>query len=156
MRIDRRSENLRVALSARSVDEPPLRSLRLAYEEVLGSEDTELVRRWVDVIAATPSVLRAVIGGIQLKAHRVVAEFFGTRLGLSDDSLVPTMLAAAVGGVVQAGQTHWYFHDGDLATTISHGLRVLERGFGTDIESWVADATSEWPSPAPSRPPTPS
>ena len=33
LRIDRRSEVLRAALAARSADEPPLRSLRLALEE---------------------------------------------------------------------------------------------------------------------------
>ena len=97
-----------------------------------------LLRRWIAVIAATPSVLRGVLGGIQLKRHRVIAEFFGARLGLPSDALVPTMLAAAAGGVIQAAQTHWCFHGGDLATIISEGLDVLESGIGTDPKTWSA------------------
>jgi AcrR family transcriptional regulator len=136
LRIERRSENLRAALSARPGDEPPLHSLRVALEEVLSAEDPELLRRWIAVIAATPNVLRGVLGGIQLKGHRVIAEFFGARLGLPSDALVPTMLAAAVGGVIQAAQTQWYFQGGDLATAISDGLGVLESGIGGDPRTW--------------------
>ncbi len=36
------------------------------------------------------------------------------------------MLAAAVGGVIQAAQTRWYVLGGNLATAISEGLEVLE------------------------------
>jgi AcrR family transcriptional regulator len=128
LQIDRRSEALRTALSARPDDEPPLHSLRLALEEVAAAEDTALLRRWIAVIAATPSVLKGVLGGIQLKGQRVIAEFFGDRLSLPSDDLVPTMLAAAAGGVIQASQTRWYFQGGDLATALSAGLDVLERG----------------------------
>jgi hypothetical protein len=49
------------------------------------------------------------------------------------------MLAAAVGGVVQAAQTQWFFQGGDLADRISDGLLVLERGIGTDPGAWSAD-----------------
>ena len=42
--IDRRSRNLRAALSARPVSEEPLESLRLALAEQLATEDPELVR----------------------------------------------------------------------------------------------------------------
>ncbi len=139
VQIDRRSEALRSALSARPIDEPPLRSIRLGLESALEEEDAALVRRWVTVIAATPSVLKAVVGGIQLKTHRVMAEFLAVRLGLPDDGLVPIMLAAAAGGIIQAAQTHWYVHGGDLADTISRGLDVLERGVGTDLDTWAAD-----------------
>ena len=76
--IDKRSEALGVALSARSVDEPPLLSLRLALTEVLSAEDSGAVRRWIGVVQATPSVLKAVVGGIQLKTQRVIAEFFAS------------------------------------------------------------------------------
>jgi AcrR family transcriptional regulator len=134
--IDRRSKRLRAALAARPAGEPPLHSLRLALDEVVSTEDPDLVRRWIAVIAATPSVIRGVLGGIQLKSHRVIEEFFGTRLGVASDSLVPVMLAAAVGGVIQAAQTQWFFQGGDLATAISDGIAVLERGIGTDPKTW--------------------
>lgn len=39
-------------------------------------------------------------------------------------------------GVIQAAQTQWYFNGGDLATTISKCLEVLERGIGTDPTTW--------------------
>jgi AcrR family transcriptional regulator len=130
VRIDRRSEALRAALWARPADEPPMHSIRVALEEVLSAEDEDLLRRWTEVIVATPSVLRGVLGGIQLKSHRVIAEFFGDRLGLPRQALVPTMLAAAVGGVIQAAQTQWFLDGGDLATCMSQGLEVLERGIG--------------------------
>jgi AcrR family transcriptional regulator len=138
LRIEKRSERLRAALSTRPADEPPLHSLRLALEEVVSAEDPELVRRWTVVVAATPSVLRGVLGGIQLKSHRVIAEFFGARLGSPSDALVPTMLAAAVGGVIQAAQTQWFLRGGDLASAISDGLEVLERGIGADPRTWSA------------------
>ena len=138
LRIDRRSEALRAALSGRPADEPPLHSLRVALEEVVSAEDAELLRRWTAVIAATPNVLRGVLGGIQLKRNSVIAEFLGARLGLASDALIPTMLAAAVGGVIQAAQTQWWVQGGDLATAISDGLEVLERGIGADPRSWSA------------------
>jgi AcrR family transcriptional regulator len=147
VKIDRRSEALRAALSARPADEPPLHSLRLALEEVASLEDTENLRRWTNVIAATPGVLRAVLGGIQLKSSRVMAEFFGSRLDLPSDALVPTMLAAAAGGVIQASQTRWFLQGGDLAARISEGLEVLERGIGSDPRTWSGG--SERPSGAP-------
>jgi TetR/AcrR family transcriptional regulator, regulator of mycofactocin system len=147
LRIDRRSEALRVALSIRPADEPPLHSLRRALEEALSKEDTELLRRWIAVVAATPSVLQGVLGGIQLKGQRVIAEFFGSRLGQPSETLVPTMLAAAAGGVVQAAQTHWYFQGGDLAAAVSMGLEILENGIGTDPRSWKADMKQPKPSP---------
>ena len=142
LQIDRRSEALRAALSARPVDEVPLHSLRMAWQDVVSAEDTVLVRRWVTVVAATPSVVKGVLGGIQLKSQRVIAEFFGDRLGLPDDDLVPTMLAAAAGGVIQAAQTRWYFQGGDLATAFSDALDVLERGVGTDPKAWSMQASA--------------
>jgi TetR/AcrR family transcriptional regulator, regulator of mycofactocin system len=137
VRIDQRSEGLRAALSARPEDEPPLHSLRVALAYVVASEDMELLRRWTAVIAATPNVLRGVVGGIQLKSHRVIAEFFGARFDLPSDALIPVMLAAAVGGVIQAAQTKWLFQGGDLAAGISDGLEVLEGGIGTDPKAWA-------------------
>jgi len=136
LRIDRRSEGLRTALAARPADEPPLHSLRVALEEVVAAEDPELLRRWTAVVAATPSVLKGVLGGLQLKRNQVIAEFLGARLDLPPDALVPTMLAAAVGGVIQAAQTQWFVRSGDLATAIAEGLEVLERGIGTDPTTW--------------------
>ena len=136
VRIDTRTEALRATLAARPTDEPPLQSLRVALEQVVAAEDPELLRRWTVVVAATPTLLRGVLGGIQLKSLRVIAEFFGARLGSTADALVPTMLAAAVGGVIQAAQTQWYLHGGDLAAAISAGLEVLERGIGGDPTTW--------------------
>lgn len=80
--------------------------------------------------------MKSVLGGIQLNSQRVIAEFFGSRLALPGDALVPTMLAAAAQGVIQAAQTQWFLHDGDLAMTISECLEVLERGIGTDPKTW--------------------
>ena len=136
VRIDRRSERLGVVLAARPLDEPPLHSLRVALEEVVSEEDPELVRLWTGVIAATPAVIKGVLGGIQLKGHRVTAEFLATRLGVAADALVPVMLAAAVGGVIQAAQTQWFFQGGELAGRIAEGLAVLERGIGPDPGTW--------------------
>jgi AcrR family transcriptional regulator len=146
LRIDRRCEALRAALAARPGDEVPLHSLRLALKGVVSAEDPELIRRWTAVIATTPSALRGVIGGIQLKSTRMIAEFFAGRLGLPTDALVPTMLAAAVGGVIQAAQTKWFFEGGDLTTAISDGLEVLEKGIGIDSGIWSTGNGSPNPS----------
>src|SRR5580704_6461233 len=54
LRIDRRSEALRLALSNRPIDEPPLRSLRLALEEEFAAADTALLRRWIAVTSDSP------------------------------------------------------------------------------------------------------
>ena len=92
------------------------------------AEDPDLVRRWIAIIIACPSVLNSVLGGIQLKIQRVIAEFLGDRLGLSSDALVPTMMAAAAGGVIQAAHVDWYLNGGDLAAKVSEGFTVLEQG----------------------------
>jgi AcrR family transcriptional regulator len=130
VQIDRRSEALRAALDARPVVEAPLQSLRVALRETLSREDQLLLRRWTSVVAATPSVLRGVLGGLQLKRNGVIAEFLGARFGVPGGSLVPTMLAAAAGGVIQAAQTEWFVGGVDLVETMSEGLDVLERGTG--------------------------
>jgi TetR/AcrR family transcriptional regulator, regulator of mycofactocin system len=137
--IDRRSDALRVALSRRPAEEPPLRTLRFALVEVVSAEDPAVLRRWIAVIAATPSVLRSVLGGIQLKSQRVIAEFLATRLALPSDGVVPTTLAAAAGGVLQASLTSWFLRGGDVARTISEGFEVLERGIGADSGSPSAE-----------------
>ena len=138
LRIDRRSEVLREALAGRPVDEPPLRSLRLALVEEFSVVDPIVLRRWIAVVADNPNVMRGVVGAIQLKIHPVIAEFFGARLqDCLADALVPTMLAAAALGVVQAALTQWFIHDGDLATTMSESLAVLERSISTDPRTWA-------------------
>ena len=141
VRIEQRSTALRAVLFARPADEPPLHSVRVALEAVVAAQDQELLRRWTTVVAATPNVIKGVLGGIQLKGHAVIAEFFGARLGLPSDALVPTMLAAAVGGVAQAAQTQWFIRGGDLATALSEGLAVLEHGLGADPATWSAGST---------------
>ena len=137
--IVRRSAGLRAALAERPPDEPPMHSLRLAIAEQITAEDADLLLRWIAVIAVTPSVLKSVLGGIQLNSQRVIAEFLAARLDLPGDALVPTMLAAATQGVIQAAQTQWFLQGGNLATTISECLEVLERGIGTDPGSWSTD-----------------
>lgn len=136
VKIDRRSQALQAALATRAIDETPLHSLRLALMEAVSREDAALSRRWTEVMMATPSVLRTVLGGIQLKTQRVIAEFLGSRLGLPSDALVPTMLAAAVGGVIQTAQTQWFLEGGDLVTRISESLEVLEQGIVSDPRTW--------------------
>lgn len=136
VKIDRRSQALQAALAIRAIDEAPLHSLRLALVEAVSREDAALSRRWTEVMMATPSVLRTVLGGIQLKTQRVIAEFLGSRLGLPSDALVPTMLAAAVGGVIQTAQTQWFLEGGDLVTRISESLEVLEQGIVSDPRTW--------------------
>jgi AcrR family transcriptional regulator len=138
LRIVRRSEILREALVARPADEPPLRSLRVALEEEFSAVDPIVLRRWIAVIADNPNVMKGVVGAIQLKIQPVIAEFIGSRLGLPSEALVPTMLAAATLGVVQAAHTQWFLHDGDLASTMSESLAVLERGISTDPRTWAA------------------
>jgi AcrR family transcriptional regulator len=135
VRIDRRNEVLGAALRARPTDEAPLHSLRLALEEEASTVDTVLLRRWIAVISATPSVLRGVVGGMHLKTHPMIAGFFASRLDLPDDALVPTMLAAAAVGVIQAATTQWFFRGGDLVSAMSESLAVLESGIGTDLRA---------------------
>jgi TetR/AcrR family transcriptional regulator, regulator of mycofactocin system len=134
VQIDRRSRNLRAALAARPASEEPLESLRLALAQQLATEDPELVRRWIAIIIASPSVLNSVLGGIQLKMQRVIAEFLGGRLGIPSDALVPTMMAAAAVGVIQAAHVDWYVNGGDLAAKVSDGFKVLEQGPALSIE----------------------
>jgi AcrR family transcriptional regulator len=136
VRIDKNSSGLRAALADRPADEAPLHSLRVALEQVVGAEDATLRRRWISVVAATPTILNSVIGGIQLKSHRVIADFLGDRLDMPSDALVPTMLAAAVGGVIQAGHTQWFLHGGELPALIGEGIEVLENGIGSDPAHW--------------------
>lgn len=132
LRIVRRSEVLRRALAARPADEPPLRSLRVALEEEFSAADPIALRRWIAVVADNPNVLRGVVGAIQLRIQPVIADFFCSRLELPSDALIPTMLAAAALGVVQAAHTQWFIHNGDFATTMSESLALLERTISTD------------------------
>ena len=131
VQIDRRCEALRVALAARPHDEAPLRSMRLALEAVVSAEDPDLLRQWTTVIATTPHLVQSVVGGLQLKTQPMMAAFLAERLGAEPDSFEPVVLAAAVGGVVQAAQTRWFVGGGDLVPLIDEGLSVLERGIGT-------------------------
>ncbi len=143
LRIERRSQVLREALWARPADEPPLRSLRVTLEEEFSAVDPIVLRRWIAVIADNPNVMKGVVGAIQLKIQPVIAEFFGSRLGLPSDTLVPTMLAAATMGVLQAAHTQWFIHNGDLVSTMSESLAVLERGISTDPRTWAEAGDAE-------------
>jgi TetR/AcrR family transcriptional regulator, regulator of mycofactocin system len=126
LQIDRRTQALRAALTARPADESPLQSLRLALFSVVSAEDEPRRRRWTGVVAVTPNVLPGVLGGIQLKSHRAMADFFADRLHLEPDSTVAITLAAATGGVIQAAHTQWFLTGDDLATRIADGLDILE------------------------------
>ena len=86
------------------------------------------MRRWIAIIIASPSVLNSVLGGLQLKIQRVIAEFLGDRLGLPSDALVPTMNPAAAGGATAGPHVDWYVNGGDLAAKVSDGFKVLEQG----------------------------
>jgi AcrR family transcriptional regulator len=152
VRIDTRASELRTALARRSREEPPLQSVRLAFAEIVSADDLALHRRWIATIVDTPSVLRGVIGGIHLKTEPVIAEFIRSRLGLPNDALVPTMLAAAAVGVIQAAHTRWFLNGGDLAHLISQSLEVLETGTG-GAGAWSAGpGTRRRPKPGPGRP----
>ena len=107
-------------------------SVRVALEEEFSVTDPIVLRRWIAVVADNPNVLKGVVGAIQMRIQPVIAEFFCSRLDLPSGALVPTMLAAATLGVVQAAHTQWFIHNGDLATTMSESLAVLERTFRTD------------------------
>jgi len=128
VQIERRSTSLRAALAARPSTEEPLESLRMALADQLAREDKELLRRWIATIAASPSVLNSVLGGIQQKIQRVIAEFFGARLGVRSDALVPNTMAAACSGIIQAAHVDWYLNGGDLAAKVSEAFSVLEQG----------------------------
>jgi AcrR family transcriptional regulator len=142
VRIDRRADTLRAALDERRAGEPLLHSVHLALEQAIAIEDTALLRRWIAVNQATPSVLRTVMGGNILKINQLMAEFFGSRLGLPADSLVPTVLASAVGAVVQTAQRLWFAQGGSLTAMISDSLAVLDSGIGVD--PWASMIGDEW------------
>jgi TetR/AcrR family transcriptional regulator, regulator of mycofactocin system len=126
LQIERRTQALRAALATRPPDESPLQSLRLALFSVVSAEDEQYLRRWTSIVAITPSVLPGVLGGIQLKSHRAIADFFADRLGLDPDSTVAITLAAAAGGVIQAAHTQWFVYGDNLADRIAEGLDILE------------------------------
>lgn len=148
VKIRRRSEALRRALAKRPHDEPPLHAVRMAIESAISAEDPAYVRRWVAVVASTSSALRAAYGGCILLIDRIIAEFFASRLDLSADALQPAMLAAAVGGIIQAAQNRWLYSGGNLVTTVSEALGVLEEAMPTG----AANAASR---KRPRRPPSP-
>jgi AcrR family transcriptional regulator len=127
VRVDQRSEAIRAALASRPADEPMLTSLRVAIPAAMGTEDPELVRRWVTVIREGPDLVRGVMGGVQMKIQGVVAEFVASKSRSSDDDFAAAVVAGAVSGAVQAALRHWFVHGGDLADTVARGLQVLER-----------------------------
>ena len=100
--------------------------------------DPIVLRRWIAVVADNPNVMRGVVGAIQLKIHPVIAEFFGAQFGFALAARwFPRCSPPATLGVVQAAHTQWFVHDGDLATTMSESLAVLERSISTDPRPWA-------------------
>jgi AcrR family transcriptional regulator len=136
VQIDRRAAAVRTALATRPWEEAPLHSVRVALTEAVASEEAARTRLWTEVVAANPELVQSVLGGILVKTQRAIAEFLASRLESSSDALVPTVLAAATLGVVQAAQTQWFVHGGDLVTRISDGIAVLEQGIGSDPSTW--------------------
>jgi AcrR family transcriptional regulator len=132
VRIKRRALILESALADRPLDEQPLASIRIASELAASAEDPTLVRQWIATAASAPALTQSILGCIHLKIQPVIADFLRSRLGLPTDSLAPTMLAAAIGGVVQAAHSHWFQHGGDFGETISAALRALEEGMVSD------------------------
>ena len=130
VQIDRRDAAVSDALARGDPNEAPLGALRIALVQVIAAEDPDLRRRWVSIVAGNPSVMNAVLGGIVLKTHRTFAEYLEARLDQPSGSLVPAMLAGAVGGVIQAATSNWLVHGGDLAAHVNEGLEVLVRGGG--------------------------
>jgi TetR/AcrR family transcriptional regulator, regulator of mycofactocin system len=138
LRIDRRCAALEAELAARPADEPPLRAVCEVLTAVMAAEDAALVRRWIAVVAAEPSLLRDVVGGIQLKMQPLLTRFIGSRLGLPSDDYTPIVLAAAVGAALQAAHTRWFQRGGDFAATVSAALDVLEHGIGATFRATPA------------------
>lgn len=126
VRIDQSAKALRAALAERPFDEAPVRSLRRAFVEVVSVEDLQLRRRWMMLVMSSSALVRAALGGHELKLYPVMAEFFGVRLGVPAEDLVPVMLAAAAGGVLRTASTQWLFEGGSLAARIDKALEVLE------------------------------
>jgi len=133
-RIRQRAEALRDALAKRPSAEPPLHSVRAAFEAVLSNEDLALLEQWITVIAVSPSVLRAVLGAKILALNGVLAEFFGARMGVPKDALAPETLAAAVSGIIQGAQIRWHSRGGSLVAIVSESLRILEQGADAGIQ----------------------
>ena len=79
VRLRREARGLRAALEERPPDESPVRSLRVAFEQVAALEDPVHVGRWIRVIAGTPSVLAGVMGAIQLISNAAIRDFFASR-----------------------------------------------------------------------------
>jgi AcrR family transcriptional regulator len=128
VRLRREARTLRAALEERPPDESPVRSLRVAFAQVVALEDPVHVGRWIRVIAGTPSVLAGVMGAIQLISNAAIRDFFASRLGVPEDSMAPWIWAAAAGGAIQAAYIRWHLQGGDLNRIISEGLELLERG----------------------------
>ncbi len=108
VRLRREARGLRAALEERPPDESPVRSLRVAFEQVAALEDPVHVGRWIRVIAGTPSVLAGVMGAIQLISNAAIRDFFASRLGVPEDSMAPWIWAAAAGGAIQAAYIRWH------------------------------------------------
>jgi AcrR family transcriptional regulator len=140
VRIDRRSTALQAALATRPDNEAILTSLRAALTVATSAEDPEDVRRWIEVVAGNPELIRGVLGGIQLKIQSVIAEFLAGRMDRPDDVFAAEVLAGAVGGAVQAALRYWFQRGGDLAATIANSIDTLEHlggapaPFGLDVD----------------------
>jgi TetR/AcrR family transcriptional regulator, regulator of mycofactocin system len=139
VRLRREARILRTALQERPPDESPVRSLRVAFEQVVALEDPVHVGRWIRVIAGTPSVLAGVMGAIQLISNAAIRDFFASRLGVPEDSMAPWIWAAAAGGAIQAAYIRWHLNGGDLTRIISEGLEILERGMATGAPTVIAN-----------------
>jgi AcrR family transcriptional regulator len=142
VRVDRRSDALRTALSTRPRDETPIDSFREAVLEVLAAEDLELVRRWAVVIGKNRELLQGVLGGIQLKIQRVIEEFLADRLGRTVYALEVIVISAAFGGVLRAATAAWFNDGSDFSETIPAAMAILD-DIGIATQARVAAVGSD-------------
>jgi TetR/AcrR family transcriptional regulator, regulator of mycofactocin system len=145
VRLRREARALKSALDERPPDESPVRSVRVAFAQVVALEDPAHVGRWIRVIAGTPNVLAGVFGAVQLISNAVIRDFFASRLGEPEDSMAPWIWAAAAGGAIQAAYIRWHLDGGELNQIMSEGLEILEGGIATGAPPPVGEASGPKP-----------
>ena len=148
LRIERRGEAFREALARADPAEPPLRALRMAVCEVAASEDPRAPAsgcRWSRPSRACcgPSLAASTSRSTRCSPTSSVPAPVSRA-----KPCIPRMLAAAAGGVLEAAHTQWFLQGGDLVTTLSDSLEVLERAIGSDPRGWTLEGS------APARVPT--
>jgi AcrR family transcriptional regulator len=132
VRIERIARALETALKNKPADERPLHYLRIAITEVYETEDPVLLRQWTSVIANEARLARSVLGGVQQQLHPIIIGFLTRHVDATEDAILAGAYAGTASGIIQATLAHWYVHGGDLVSTLSENLMVLER-FDADL-----------------------